>query len=635
MKKMACIVLLILGQTLVFAQATQHCIVKQYNQKDPKTPLGGVTVIAKGSNTDVSTNEGKVTLKFNTLKPGDRICNVVAIKNGYEIYNKEVVENWIISRTPSAFELVMVRSDYFLQYKAKLTQVSQKNYRKKYEHAKRELLQLKEEGKIKEEELLKKYQELDERYHKLLQSLDSHVDQLARIDLSAITAEEQRIVGLVKEGKIDEAIEAYSNLRLVEKTNVEVRAFKAYKQEEERMHDAKILSKGNIDEAYGAMQRWVSTLLLDNKEDEAEEVLDSLLEIITPLYEEFPNEYRPKVAKLHYELGNYALEYYLGDRYDEAEDHFRLAEKEYLILTDQNPEKYRSDLAQTQEGIGLALIKNDDIEGAEHHYIDAMNNWSMLTDKSPDNLAYLGGLAHMQHLLGKLYLGMYQNDVFGLLFNEDKDTTSTNVNRILNIKSKAESFFASAFDNYNSIISYNPSKYRLELAEAQRDMGWFYMFFQEYSKSEDVLIALIHNMEEASAGNDSVIFVKTMADAQQILANEVYRCLGEKGKSEECLLAALENCFRHLASSPDEIAWPYQCVFDDLCTFYYKNPEKEEAFIETTFDKCNHLYNAIGTKNDRIRLLRDYVGERLIRYYKDSRKDSQIEKINHALNAIK
>lgn len=625
MKRVACIVLLLGGQTLAFAQATQQCIVKQYNQRKPKTPLSGVIVIAKGSNTGVSTDDGKVTLTFNTLKPGDRICDVVAIKDGYEIYNKEVVENWIISRIQSAFELIMVRSDYFSQYKAKLTQVSQENYQKKYEQAKRELQQSREAGKLKEEELLKKYQELDERYHKLLQSLNSHVDQLARIDLSAITAEEQRIVGMVQEGKIDEAVEAYANMKLVEKTNAEVRSYKAFKDEEERMHDETIRSKRNIDEAYDAMQRWVSTLLLDNKEHEAEEVLDSLLSIITPLYEEYPDEYRPKVAKLHYQLGQYALEDYLGERYDEAENHFHLAEKEYLILTDQNPEKYRSDLAQAQEGIGLALTETDDIEGAEQHYFDAMNNWSLMVDHHPDNPAYLGGLAHMQHLLGKLYLDMYQNEVFGILLNEDKDTTSTNVNRILNIKSKAESLFASAFDNYNSTISYNPDKYRLELAKAQRDLGWFYMLFQEYTKSEDVLTALIHNMEEALANNDSAIFVKTMADAQQLLANEVYRCLGEKEKREVCLLAALENCFRHLTSSPDEIAWPYQCVFDDLCAFYYKDPEKAESFLKNTLDRINHLCN--DGVNNRILLLKTHVEDKYFNHLKRSNNVSQIEKI--------
>ena len=52
------------------AQATQPCIVKQYNQKQTKTPLSGVQVEVRDAGSAVSASNGAVTLRFATLKPG-------------------------------------------------------------------------------------------------------------------------------------------------------------------------------------------------------------------------------------------------------------------------------------------------------------------------------------------------------------------------------------------------------------------------------------------------------------------------------------------------------------------------------------------------------------------------------------
>lgn len=40
------VVILLTMTTSALAQSTQPCVVLQYNQKQPKTPLGGVDVIA-------------------------------------------------------------------------------------------------------------------------------------------------------------------------------------------------------------------------------------------------------------------------------------------------------------------------------------------------------------------------------------------------------------------------------------------------------------------------------------------------------------------------------------------------------------------------------------------------------------
>ena len=626
MMKVKCIVLLLMMTTLAFGQATQLCVVKQYNQQKPKTPLSGVTVFAQNSNTAVSGIDGKLKLSFITLKPGHKIRDVVASKAGYEIFNKDVVNNWIISRDQSIFELLMVQSDYFLRYKTQLKKVSQDNYRKKYEQAERDLLKLQEEGKMKEEVLLKQYQELNERYQEALKKLDKHIDFFARIDLSEITTKEQQILKMIEEGKMDEAVKAYADLGLVKKLSAEVGSLEVMKEEEQRIYDEQARSKAVIDETYNVMQRWAATLTLQGQEEESEAVLDSLLDIISPLYKLVPEEYGPKVAHLHYLLGNYALKDILDDRYDEAKEHFMMAEQLYTEISVRNPELYRTALAQAQEGIAQALADADNLEEAELHYIDAMTNWSIMLDINPNDNDFRAGLAQVQHKLGNLYLELYQDNAFGILFNEDKDTTSTNVKRILSIKTNAESLFSKVFENYNAIISNNSSQYRLALAKAQGDLGRFYMSFNDYAKSENLLTALIQNMESAVAEHDSVIFVKEMVGAQTVLAGEVYRCLGQTEKREDCLLAALENCFQHLDSSPEEIAWTFQCVFDDIYNLYAAHfPEKEEHFLKTTLNKINHLYSDNG--NDRILLLKVHIEDVYFKHLEQSNKYTLAETI--------
>ena len=125
------------------AQATQPCVVKQYNQKQQKTPLAGVRVHVDGAQTATSAADGRFTLIFNTLKPGDQVLNVSAMKPGFEIFNKSSVEQWNISRSNVTFTLVLVKSDEFAQLVGKLTQTSKDTYQAKYEEKVRELEQLK------------------------------------------------------------------------------------------------------------------------------------------------------------------------------------------------------------------------------------------------------------------------------------------------------------------------------------------------------------------------------------------------------------------------------------------------------------------------------------------------------------
>ena len=88
-------------------------MVKQYDQNHVKTPLADVRVEVRDANTTTSDRNGLLTLKFNTKKPGDPVVFRSADKAGYEVMNKDVVNQWNISSDNKTFELVMIKSVLF------------------------------------------------------------------------------------------------------------------------------------------------------------------------------------------------------------------------------------------------------------------------------------------------------------------------------------------------------------------------------------------------------------------------------------------------------------------------------------------------------------------------------------------
>lgn len=196
----------------VDAQVTQTCVVLQYNRDEKKTPLPGVEVMVSNAGSQVSDAEGRLTLRFRTLKTGDRVQLLGIHKQGFELMNKDAVEQWNVSSDQKPFEIVMVSSAYFAQLKDRLMQKSSDSYKAKYQQAVHDLEAERKAGKLKEEEFNRKYDELESRYRNQLMNLDRYVDQFARIDLSEVSAEEQRILELVEAGRIDEAVLAYEKL---------------------------------------------------------------------------------------------------------------------------------------------------------------------------------------------------------------------------------------------------------------------------------------------------------------------------------------------------------------------------------------------------------------------------------------
>ena len=260
------------------AQTTQPGIVQEYNEKAKKTPLAGVEVRAKSANNAASGKDGKFELQFLTLKPGDRV-NVSRIeKLGYEIFNKEAVEQWNINpKTP--FVVVMCKSDKFKKIRDNYEAKASENYNKQYKKEIANLNKLKEEGKIRDEEYRKKLQEVQSTYDKQLENLENYVDRFARIDLSEISSQEQEIIELVQQGRFDEAISKYDELDIKNKLTQQINNRKTVREAKSTLDEIERQQTESIDSMYAMAERQIELLKLAGGKENNLKIKDLYLNI--------------------------------------------------------------------------------------------------------------------------------------------------------------------------------------------------------------------------------------------------------------------------------------------------------------------------------------------------------------------
>lgn len=253
--------LIMIGTVCANAQTVQLGVVKEYNERAKKTPLGGVEIKIVSAGSTVSDEAGAFALSFLTLMPGDRICVRSIEKIGYEVFNKEAVEQWNLSpATP--FELVMCRSDRFKAIRDNYERHASANYERQYKSDVEAVNRLKSENKILDADYRRQLREIQEAYDRQLNNLDAYVDRFARIDLSELSEEEQKIIEQVEQGRFEEAVATYEKLNLLTKYLNGVTAVKEVSGGIDRLSEVRDSMLSDQTELLSSIERQVETLLL-------------------------------------------------------------------------------------------------------------------------------------------------------------------------------------------------------------------------------------------------------------------------------------------------------------------------------------------------------------------------------------
>lgn len=100
MKHLLYLLITLLSATCLHAQVVQSGVVYAYDGKR-QVPLEGVTIMVRNASTVVTDQNGRFQLEFMTKKPGTRIGVVSVQKAGYEVFNANSLNYWLLSRNDS------------------------------------------------------------------------------------------------------------------------------------------------------------------------------------------------------------------------------------------------------------------------------------------------------------------------------------------------------------------------------------------------------------------------------------------------------------------------------------------------------------------------------------------------------
>ena len=649
MKRTILTIIILTTALTVMAQATQPCVVKQYNQKQQKTPLAGVQVEVRGAQTATSAANGAVTLQFATLKAGDRVPFRSATKAGFELMNKTAVEQWNISRDQKPFEIVLIQSAYFTQLKGKLKQSSVDSYHEKYEKARADLEKLQKEGKLKEQEYYDKLNELEDRYDSQLKNLDAYVDQFARIDLSELSEQEQQFIELAHAGRLDEAAEAYNTLNAAGKYITAVENVRRLNEDIAKLEDEKAQQQEAAKTFFAMLERQVNTLKLAGGEEnyrKAGELLkraalaDTTNIDVVWKYANFAyNQKDFKEAERFWLICfngskdnlycQAAFQHNLGYLYSDLHDYVK-SEEFYLkalenrtLLFTQNPDAYRADLAGTQNNMGYLYNNLHNNAKAEDYFLKALENYNQLFTQNPD--AYRSDLAMTQNNLGVMYYDLHdyaKAEEYHLkalenktqLFTQTPDayraelaTTQHNLGNLyysLHDYAKSEEYNLKALENRTQLFTQNPDAFRADLAMTQNNLGLLYYNLHDYAKSEEYYLQAMENYTQLFTQNPDA-YRAGLASTQHNLGI-LYKDLHDYAKSEEYYLQALENKTQLFTQNPDAYRGSLASTQRNLMLLYdsMENWEKYDEMLEKALKNYEELARINSRYQERVENLR-------------------------------
>ncbi len=451
------------------AQTIQNGKTVEYQGKNAKTPLAGVSIKVSDVE-DVSKQDGSFRLVFHKLSKGDKIPIGQIFKSGYVIFNKDAYDEWRISSDNTPFVIILCKDVEFDRLVRIYYNISLNSYKSQYEKEWKEAEKYKTD-KEKYERLLK---DANDRYNSAIEQLQKHAETMARIDESAISQIEQEALDMVKTGKMQEAIRLMESLniskelkRMAEKQAIGEQMILESKQDISTL-SSKAKTLINIYQSNGGKENFdkccqlyidIADANLTNYDEvfdcaiflhnqkkmkEAEKYYliakqiknisqDQLAAILNNLgilhsslkqysvaekeynealviYREFatqnPEMYRSNIVEVLINLGNLHRELL---RYLVAEEVYNEALVISRELVAQNPEVYRSDLASVLSELGLLYSDFGQYSAAEKKYNEALAIYREFATQNPDT--YLGEVAFLLNRLGSLHSDLEQYSI--------------------------------------------------------------------------------------------------------------------------------------------------------------------------------------------------------------------------------
>lgn len=204
-------------------QMTQKGIVKEYLTRGK--PIAGVGIsISSASDFQpvVSNTDGSFQLHFSRHRPGDIIYNVKITKDDYEIVNiYDFKDGWTLSTQDTMTIIVAHRgviSERRSRYYNIMDKYTEEAYKRKIQKLEGDLADQTINAEEYRQRMLTAEDELKQAYEKI----DAYADLFARTSDEALDSTSRMAIRYLEEGHIDQAIQLFEDLNLVNQLNKKV-----------------------------------------------------------------------------------------------------------------------------------------------------------------------------------------------------------------------------------------------------------------------------------------------------------------------------------------------------------------------------------------------------------------------------
>lgn len=536
------------------AQTVQHGLVLEYREAAPKTALPGVEVRVYPAQSTVSDTNGKFSLEFLTLSPGERISVRSIAKDGYEVFNSDALEQWNLS-PENTFSIVMCRSDRFKRLKDLYYANSEERYARQYRDAAANLRRLRDANRIAQHEFADSLARIEKLYARQLENLDNYVDRFARIDLSEISAAEQEIIGLVQAGRIDEAIARYDELGAAGRLVSTLRQRAEVRQAVERLGEAEAGMTLAADSLLAVVSRQIQTLELAGDYGNNARILE--------LYRSVADSDTTNIDWV-LTTANYIKDM-VGD-YAVARGYVQKA-LDYVLS---RPELDELQLASCYHQLGLICSSAGEYSAATSYFTLAQEIWLRLLEPEHPNIAT------SFNVLGNVYAHMGDN-------------------------AKAFEYYEKALDL--RLRTVGPDDYTL--GPFYTNLGLLYHSMEDYVKSEEYHRKALEILIAAHGCNH-----KDVATAYNNLAN-AYAGQGDYDKSIEYHLISLDIDLRVIGPGHPDVAKSYiNLGYAFILKEDYENATK---YLSNALEL---LLNTVGPNHPDVAAAYDNLG--LACYYQEN-----------------
>ncbi|MCX6256407.1 MAG: tetratricopeptide repeat protein [Bacteroidia bacterium] len=381
------------------AQTTVKGIITEQNSGNK--PIPGVQLKAIGTTPELSDNAGLFKLVFTAKKPGDRIIVSEISKKGYEIVNKDVVNNWLIPGNPNErTKIVMCPEGLIAQNTIKYYDISLAGLTKGYESRIKALEEQRDKALINAETFGEQAKTLEEQYGNQQKQLEELADKFARENFDDCSAIHKKAFELFKLGNIEEAV------RILESINSEAEISKAKQQKGKAMklvNESDSVISQNISKLIFQADLYSNLFRFDDAEKSYETAVNADSTNFNNIcsYADYLLRQRkiteslnwnnralrlaktgPDKAKILLRLG---INYEYLNQFEKAENSYFAALKLRREYATANPSLYNSDLSLTLISVAVYYDETNQIDKAEEILNEAINIFRELVKNDPAN----------------------------------------------------------------------------------------------------------------------------------------------------------------------------------------------------------------------------------------------------------